>query len=253
MDTDMKLSDFAEIKELLKVLEENGLLKEREDVSSLVGYIERMETKLSEMNSELQDMHGEVSKIRDGTIKAKCTQLMVKTEEKLIQVKQIVRTCKNNLIISARNALTAFREKGKEALVSAVNAMRIPAALDAMKNGFRKASESMRGNAEKLDAVREELHEVGFHLGNVGRAILGKPTKESEQLKRDKGILAKVRNFLQKSGDKFSEMEKGASTLSSKMRNSYEKQQSVKSELKALKTAKKETKSKAPLLKDKVL
>ena len=48
MDTDMKLSDFAEIKELLKVLEENGLLKEKEDVSSLVGYIERMETKLSE-------------------------------------------------------------------------------------------------------------------------------------------------------------------------------------------------------------
>ena len=34
MDTDMKLSDFAEIKELLKVLEENGLLKEKEDVCS---------------------------------------------------------------------------------------------------------------------------------------------------------------------------------------------------------------------------
>lgn len=253
MDTDMKLSDFAEIKELLKVLEENGLLKEKEDVSSLVGYIERMETKLSEMNSELQDMHGEVSKIRDGTIKAKCAQLMAKTEEKLIQAKQVVRTCKNNLIISARNAITTFREKGKEALVSAVNAMRIPAALDAMKNGFRKAAESMRGNAEKLDAVREELHEVGFHLGNVGRALIGKPTKESEQLKRDKGILAKVRNFLQKSGAKFSEMEKGAGELSSKLRSSYEKQNSVKSELKALKSAKKETKSKAPLLKDKVL
>ena len=32
----MKLSDIPEIKELLKVLEENGLLKEQNDVKTLV-------------------------------------------------------------------------------------------------------------------------------------------------------------------------------------------------------------------------
>ena len=116
MDTDMKLSDFAEIKELLKVLEENGLLKEKEDVSSLVGYIERMETRLSEMNSELQNMHGEVSKIRDGTIKAKCAQLMAKTEEKLIQAKQVVRTCKNNISFLRETRLPLLEKKAKKLL-----------------------------------------------------------------------------------------------------------------------------------------
>ena len=35
----MKLSDIPEIKELLKVLEENGLLKEQNYVKTLVSYI----------------------------------------------------------------------------------------------------------------------------------------------------------------------------------------------------------------------
>ena len=58
----MKLSDIPEIKELLKVLEENGLLKEQNDVKTLVSYIEDMETKLFDMSTELKEMHGEVGK-----------------------------------------------------------------------------------------------------------------------------------------------------------------------------------------------
>ena len=250
---DVKLSEFPEIEDLLKILEENGLFKEMNEVSTLVHYVEHMEDKLSEMSTELRDMHDEVTKIRDSSIKAKCTALMATAEERFNQVKQVVTTCKNNLLISVRSAITAFKEKGKDALVSAVTAMRIPSALDAMKNTFSKAAESMRGNAEKLDAFRDELHEVGFHLKNAGRALFGKPAKESEQLKHDKGILAKVRAFMQKTADKYEGMGKSAEKLSTKMKERYEKQKSVKSELKALKDAQKAEKVKNVPVKEKVL
>ena len=253
MIADVKLSEFPEIMDLLKILEENGLFKQVDEVSTLVHYVEHMEEKLGEMSAELRDMHGEVSKIRDGTIKARCAQLMTKAEERFTQVKQVVTTCKNNLLISARSAIASFREKGKDALVSAVNAMRIPAALDAMKNTFTKAAESMRGNAEKIDAFREEIHEVGFHLKNAGRALFGKPAKESEALKHDKGILAKVRSFMQKTADRYEDMGKGAEKLSTKVKEHYEKQKSVKSELKSLKDAKKAEKVKSVPMKEKVL
>ncbi len=230
-----KLSDVPEIKELLRVLQENGLLKEESEVKSLVDYIEAMETKLGDMSQELSDMHLQVKDIRDHTIRAKCTELLGKAEETLKQAKQAVVSCKNNLIASAKSALTAFKEKGKGALVSAVNAMKIPSALEHLKNGFQKASESMRAHAGKLDAVREELHGVGVHLKNAGRALLGKPTKESDQLKADKGVLAKLRNLLQKSASGLESMGNDAASLSTRLRESHERRQSVKSDLNDLK------------------
>jgi len=250
---DVRLSEFPEIEDLLKILEENGLFKQMDEVSTLVHYVEHMEDKLSEMSTELRDMHDEVTKIRDSSIKAKCTALMATAEERFNQVKHVVTTCKNNLLISAHSAITAFKEKGKDTLVSAVTAMRIPSALDAMKNTFSKAAESMRGNAEKLDAFRDEFHEVGFHLKNMGRALFGKPVKESEALKHDKGILAKVRSFMQKTADRYEDMGKGADKLSTKVKERYDKQKSVKSELKSIKAAQKAEMVKRVPMKEKVL
>lgn len=45
-----KLSEIPEIKELLKVLSDNGLLKEENNVKHLVSYIEDMENKILDMS-----------------------------------------------------------------------------------------------------------------------------------------------------------------------------------------------------------
>lgn len=230
-----KLSDIPEIKELLKVLEENGLLKEQNDVKTLVSYIEDMETKLFDMSNELKEMHGEVGKIRDSTLRARCMQLITAANEKIQQASQMVVSCKNNLIKSAKDALRAFKEKGKDALVAAVNAMKIPSALDMLKNGFHRAAESLGKSVSNLETVRNELHDVGTHLKNAGRALIGKPIKENEELKADKGILAKLQIFLQKTAEKFSGMEQSAGEASKSLRDSYDERKSVKSDLKKLK------------------
>ena len=218
----MKLSDIPEIKELLKVLEENVLLKEQTDVKTLVSYIEDMETKLFDMSTELKEMHGEVGKIRDSTLRARCTQLITAASEKIQQASQMVVSCKNNLIKSAKDALRAFKEKGKDALVTAVNAMKIPSALDMLKNGFHRAAESLGKSVSNLETVRNELHDVGTHLKNAGRALIGKPIKENEELKADKGILTKLQIFLQKTAEKFSGMEHSAEEASKSLRVSFE-------------------------------
>jgi oligoribonuclease (3'-5' exoribonuclease) len=83
MATETKLSENKDIKELLEVLENHGLSKEKNDVSALVSYIENMENKLSEMNNELHEMYGEVTKIRNSTLHAKCAQLLSTAGEKI--------------------------------------------------------------------------------------------------------------------------------------------------------------------------
>ena len=249
MTTEVRLSEHTEIKELLEVLEKHGLTKEKSDVSSLVSYIENMENKLNEMTKDLHEMYGEVTKIRDSTLHAKCAQALSSAGEKIAQAQKMVTTFKNNFIISAKHALEQFKRKGKESLVTAVNAMKIPFALDALRNGFNKASETMARNAEKTDLFRNELHGVGFHLKNVGRALIGKPPKESEQMKSDKGILAKLKSFYEKASKMFSDMGKGTGGLSQRMKDNYEKQQSVKYDLKQLK-AMHQNKAKYPLSKE---
>lgn len=246
------LGNHPQIIELLSVLEQNNLQQQREEVRVLVGYIEGMEEKLGQMMGEIQDMHTEVNRLHDQTLRAKCSQLVGKAGDKIHQAKTMVSVTKGKLIDSAGNAVKTFKEKGRSALVQAVEAMRIPAALARLKRGFSHTAEAMRQSAGRLDTMREELHEVGGHMKNAGRALLGKPAKQTKQIASDKGILAKLRGLLESCGKAFSSMERGADSLMGKIQNGkapVDKKQSVKSELRQLKTGHTEQ-AKAPLPKE---
>lgn len=244
----IRLKDHPQILNLYKVLEQNGFAKQKEEVQSLVGYTENMEQSLSVMMAEIQEMHKEVSRLHDKGIRAKCTRLLSKAEDKIGQVKGMVSTTKNRLIEAAGNAVRACKEKGRSALLGAVNAMRIPAALSRIKDGFSHAAQSMRQSAGQLDTIREELHEVGSHMKNAGRVMLGRPARQTKTLESDKGVLAKLRGFLESCGKAFDRMERGADNLLSKTQSdkAMEEKPSVKLELRQMKATKSE-KSKAPI------
>lgn len=243
----VKLSVQPQIMELMAILEENGLHQQKDEVQSLVGYMEGMEDKLSEMMSEIKELRGDIGQLHDKTIQAKCAQLVYKVESKIGQTKDMVLTAKNNLIASAGNAVKTFREKGRAAFVQAMDAMHIPAALSHMKSGFAHAAQSMQQSAGQLDTIRAELHEVGAHTKNAGRVLLGKSAKPIEKLEDDKGVLAKLRGFLEFCGRSFSNMEQGVDRMAAKLgdKQAEVKKQSVKSKLKQLKTEHSE-KTKAP-------
>lgn len=231
------LNVHPQILDLYEALEQSGLHKEKEEIQSLVGYIENMEYNLSVMMSEIQEMHSQVDRLQNKGVRAKCVQIVKTAEDKIGQAKTMVSIAKVKMIQSAGNAVKNFKEKGKSALVQSVEAMHIPAALSAMKNGFSRAAESMRQSAGRLDSIRDELHEVGGHMKNAGRALLGKPAKQSAKLESDKGILAKLRGFFDSCGKTFSKMERGADNLLGKMqRDNAPEKQSVKSELRKLKS-----------------
>lgn len=242
---DVKLSACPEITELFAVLEQNGLHQEKDKVKSLVDYIEDMETRMSDMTTELSEIRKEIGQIHDSTLRAKCGRLYTEVEEKLKQAKTVVVTVKNNLMQSAGNAVKAFRDKGRDALMQTVTAMRISTALEHLKSGMHRSAEAMRDSAGRIDAMREELHEVSRHLKNAGRTLFGKPAREAEKLDTDKGALAMLRRFMEGAGSKFADMEQGADKLISKIQG----RESVKSELQALKSEQRKA-AKAPAAKE---
>ena len=50
------LGEHPQIKELLSVLEQNNLQKQKEEVQALVGYMDSLEGKLAQMMEEMKEM-----------------------------------------------------------------------------------------------------------------------------------------------------------------------------------------------------
>ena len=230
----ISLNVHPQILDLYEVLEKNGLHKQKEDVQSLVGYIESMEYNLSVMMNEIQEMHAEVNLLHDKGIRANCAKIVTKAEDKILQVGTMVSVAKGKVVESAGAAVKAFKEKGKSALVQAVESMRIPAALSKIKSGFSHAAQSMRQYAGQIDVIRGELHEVGGHMKNAGRALAGKEALEAQELEADKGALARLRGLFTSCGKTFAQMERGAGRLAEKTGG---EKSSVKTELRGLKPA----------------
>ena len=74
--------EHPQIKELLSVLEQNNLQKQKEEVQALVGYMDSLEGKLAQMMEEMKEMRLEVGKLHDKGIRARCAQLVTATEGK---------------------------------------------------------------------------------------------------------------------------------------------------------------------------
>ena len=172
----LALRDHPQIIDLISVLEQNGLQKQKEEVQALVGYIDGMEEKLSQMMDEMKEMRLEVGKLHDKGIRARCSQLVDTVEGKVRQTKVMVSTAKENLISSAKQMVQTFREKGRSALCHAAQALRIPSVLSRMGRGFAHAEKSMGQLAVRLDAMREELHQAGSHIKKCRACPCGEGT-----------------------------------------------------------------------------
>ena len=231
-----ELREHPDVKELIETLDQNGMDKEKKEVLSLVDYIGGMEKNLSEMLEELKSMRSEINLIHNNTLKNKCIAIFHKTEEKIKQGFAVLGKVKDNFIRSAANAVKVFKEKGKDAFKKVVSVMKIPETLDRLGNFFGKLSKDIENDVSQLNSMQSELNSAKGHLKNVGLLLIGRESKEAEQLKKDKGILQRLGKLIDKLGKGFSNMSQRAMDASDKLR--FDRVESVKRKLEALKSAK---------------
>ena len=128
-----ELREHPQVAELIDTLDKNEMHKEKAEVESLVDDIGGMEKTLTEMLKEMQEMRQEINLIHNNTLRVKCQNLVEKTEGKIKQGFALLGKVKDNVIQSAKNALKAFKERGKEALRSAVPTFRNPEEVNPMQ------------------------------------------------------------------------------------------------------------------------
>lgn len=241
MDAAVNLREQPGIRELFKVLEENGLAKEQREVESLVNYLEGMESQFRKVFEELKEVRGQLTQIQDMGIRATATRVLNNAENKVQEIGSQIALVKQNLIRSAKNAVELFKEKGVNALRKAVSAMKIPNVLSLLKEGLQSGMENMNKNAEKIGIIASELHKAKEHTKNARRVLFGRKVKEPTERSTDKGILAKSQKAFLSCGKLFSGMEKAAENAMKRTEQfirGAEKKPSVKAELKRIKSGK---------------
>ena len=249
MEAAVALREQPEIRELFQVLEGNGLKKERQEVETLVNYLEGMESQFGQVMKELKEVRGQLEQIQDRGIKATAARILDSAEGKVQEIGGQIALVKTNLVRSAKNAVHDFKEKGVDALRRAVSAMKIPAALSALKESLHSGMESMERNAAKIGIVGGELNKAAQHTKNAGRALIGRRTKELAEPKGDKGVLAKIQKAFLSFGRSFAAMEKAAGNAQKRMEQfcrGEDKKPSVKAELRQIKRGRNESQKMQP-------
>ena len=212
------LKNNLQVADLLEKLEQNGMQKEKGEVFALVSYITDIEYTLSVLLSEMQEMRKEVDKIHNSSIKTKCEKLIHTADCKIRQGIEAIDKVKNNLTVSAANAVRVLKEKGREGFKNAVNAMKILETLDKLGSVFHSFAVSMDESVKNIQNARMELGGAKKHLINAGLLFFGKAAKEKKNVNQDKGVFAKLQNLFVKMSGGFSALEKKSLNLADKLR-----------------------------------
>lgn len=246
MDAAVNLKEQSDIKTLLYVLGSNEMKKEQQEVETLVDYLESMGSQFSQMLEELQAVRKELVKMQDKGVRTAVSRIAEKAENRTKVIWGRISMIGKNLVRSAKNAVTAFKEKGVDALRKAVSAMKIPQVLSAVKSMMHHGAEKMNGKAEKTQMLAQELHKAKEHRRNVGRLLIGRRAKEPTEQEADKGMLAKVQGVFLTCGKIYAGMEQKAERALNhveKFCRGTEEKPSVKADLKQLKNQKSEKQS----------
>lgn len=232
METAVRLMERPELQELIAVLQNHGMEKEKQEVQMLADYLDNRESQFEVVLNELKEIRGQLNAIQDKGVRAAVLRIADKVETKVTEAKAQIVSVKTKFLESAAHAVSTFKERGISAFKKALTAMRIPEALTHIQNGLHSCVESTRQGALKVTEISRELHEAGEHTRNAGRALAGKAPREPATHQSDKGILARFQKLLVGTGSMFARMEKTTEKALEKLQN---RKPSVKEDLKIIK------------------
>ena len=93
----------------------------------------------------------------------------------------------------AEQAVFDFKEKGKDALASAVKGMHLTQGLQKLQSSLHTVMLSMDQKIDRLGSMAEELHVAKGHLKNAFLKMNGKDTAKITERNPEQGIIFKPR------------------------------------------------------------
>lgn len=176
------------IKQLLELLEQQNMKEQSQDFMELFRFAAGMQVQLSVMTEELQSVKGQLAELKSSQpqdVQGSVIENVAQLEEKTGSLSEKLSDVKNHLVQIAKQAVNAFKEKGKQEMGAVLQ--KGIANVQKMLSGHREKLTDLLVDAEKtanqIDSIGDELKQIGNSAVNVGRLIAGKGTKEVSEEK----------------------------------------------------------------------
>ena len=203
-NTAQNVEDMDVIKQLMDIMGQQGMKEQSQDFLEVLNFVAGMQVRLSVMVDELQGVREQLAEMQKNQPKAVTEKLMDKVsqlQEKISKLSERLGAIKDHLIDTAKQAVTAFKEKGREEMnkVLQKGISGVQAVLENTREKLVDVMTNYEKTANQIDSIGDELKQIGNSFANVGRLIAGKGTKEVSDEKPGVG-LTRVMNMPVKSG-----------------------------------------------------
>ena len=159
------------MKQFMELLGQQGMKEQSQDFMEVLQYIAGMQLQLSAMVDELQGVRKQLERMQESQPKA---------AEKVSSLAERLSELKDHLIDTAAQAVTAFKEKGREEMnrVLQKGISGVQSVLSGCREKMVDVLTSYEKTANQIDSIGDEFKQIGNSVANVGRLLTGKGTKE---------------------------------------------------------------------------
>ena len=196
------------LKELFRILDENGLSEEKKQVLKLADYIESMDEQFGKVLSELQEVKQQMEQIQEKGLRQSALMAVKAVETKVWKAKAQLQVLKEQFLGSVNRAFLSFKEKGTLAVVQSIDLLGIRKGLESVKEQLHQSVENTDQKIQRLSNIGDEIHGVKNHLGNIKRELAGKEPLKASSRDVDKGMVFQIQKMLYGTMGMLSGMEK---------------------------------------------
>lgn len=170
----LPLKEQAVFQELFAALEKHGLHEEADYVAQMADYLDGMEEQLGEVRKDLGKVRSQLETIQNRGVKQRALEVVNRAEQVVQGISRQVSGLKEQFIQKAKQAVQASKEKGKEALVSAIRKLYVPETLKRLQNALHDTVLYLDQGIDRIGNVGDELQEAKGHLKNIAKELTGK-------------------------------------------------------------------------------
>ena len=188
---------------LLEWMEQQGKKETAQDFLQVAKYLEEMQTQLSVMTKELQEVKQQLAQFQQEQPRQQVAETIHEVsnlQNRMTNILEKISTGKEQLKNTVAQAIATVREKGKEE-INQILQKGISKVKSIVENNREKLAitlDKYQKLAKKIDAIGEEVKQVGTSIGNVGRLVTGKDAKEVSKEKQGIGITRGINQPIKK-------------------------------------------------------
>ena len=173
---DITVTDNHYINDLIGTLREHG--KDVDSLLNLFNYIEVMERHVESAYSSMRIMDDLLQQYYEAGFnhpsQLYAQQSTLAAETDVSHLKEVIGEIKYKIVETCKSILESFKENGAIALNGVVGFLKLKPILQSIKDSSQNTINRCNRDIAKIESFSNEYHQVGLHLKNLARLVVGK-------------------------------------------------------------------------------